>query len=147
MLEKAMAKIDAADPAEQFHGKIFVSLETYTKKGEPKRTPVSTIFKDGNLYLRSGPKKWKVRRIRNNPRVRVAPCSQTGIVKGAWMDGEARILDGDEALEMKAFFARQYGKLPNAFRLAFYRLFRGQPMNTYISIRLRTDMSPSAQKS
>ncbi len=39
----------------------------------------------------------KVKRIRNNPRVRLVPSDFKGNPLGEWIAGEARILDAEEA--------------------------------------------------
>ena len=39
-----------------------------------------------------------MKRIRNNPRVRIAPCDMRGNVKGDFIEGRAQIITGDEKM-------------------------------------------------
>src|SRR5260370_40223267 len=39
----------------------------------------------------------KVKRVRNNPSVKMAPCTMRGNVLGEWMDARAKIVTGEEA--------------------------------------------------
>jgi hypothetical protein len=48
--------------------------------------PTITVF-----YIYSEADTGKVKRIRNNPKVRVAPCTMRGDVRGTWIDGRARV--------------------------------------------------------
>ena len=48
---------------------------------------------DGRLYIYSLADAGKVKRIRNNPRVRIAACDARGRVLGEWFEATARIED------------------------------------------------------
>jgi PPOX class probable F420-dependent enzyme len=70
---------------------------TYKRSGEPVPTPVNIgMSDDGKVYFRAEPTAWKVRRITNNPRVLVGPCTLRGKPKGPLAEGTARILTGDD---------------------------------------------------
>ena len=73
-----------------------ISLESYRRNGTPVRTPVWFAEVDGVLYVYTLEKLGKVKRIRANPRVRVAPCDFFGKLRGAWRDAEAHIAAGEE---------------------------------------------------
>jgi uncharacterized protein len=82
---------------EQFRGKKYVSLETFKKNGQGVKTPVWFVFPDETaFYIYTEQDSWKVKRIRNNGRVRVAPSDIRGNVVGEWVDGRAEIIDGEE---------------------------------------------------
>jgi PPOX class probable F420-dependent enzyme len=81
---------------EQFLGQQYLSLETYRKTGAAVATPVWFAQDNELFYVYSLVDAGKVKRIRNNPRVRIAPCSARGMVKGPWVDAEARIVEGRE---------------------------------------------------
>ena len=51
---------------------------------------------------------WKVERIRNNPRVRVAVCNVRGDIKGPWLDATASLVEGDERLAADTLLDRKY---------------------------------------
>jgi PPOX class probable F420-dependent enzyme len=71
---------------------------TYRRSGEPMPTPVNhAVSGDGKLYFRSEPHVGKMKRIRNNPRVLVVPCTFRGKPRGAAAEGIARELSGAEA--------------------------------------------------
>jgi uncharacterized protein len=71
---------------------------TYRRSGEPMPTPINhAISNDGKLYFRSEPHVGKMKRIRNNPRVLVVPCTFRGKPRGAGAEGIARELSGAEA--------------------------------------------------
>jgi uncharacterized protein len=71
---------------------------TYRRSGEPMPTPVNhAISDDGKLYFRSEPHVGKMKRIRNNPRVLVVPCTFRGKPRGPAAEGIARELSGAEA--------------------------------------------------
>jgi hypothetical protein len=51
---------------------------------------------EGRFYVYTEADAWKVKRIRNNGRVRIAPCDMRGNVKGDWIEARAQIVSGDE---------------------------------------------------
>lgn len=100
----------------------FLQLTTYRKNGETVDTPVWFVEREGKLFVRTGLKSGKARRLRNDPRVGVAPASRPGYVVGRSVQGRARFLSEDEFREMDVWFRKRYGlqmKLVNfALRLA-----------------------------
>ena len=86
----------------------YISLITYTKKGDPIATPVWFVEKDDKLYVLTTQKRYKYRRIDNNPKVKVAQCNYQGKVKGSYVEGEARTFTGDEVLPIKKMFKKKY---------------------------------------
>ena len=93
---------------EQFAGPKYLSLETFKKNGQGVKTPVWFVLHDGALYVYTEADSWKVKRIRNNPRVRVAVCNIRGTVKGSWLDGTASFVEGDERLAADKLLDRKY---------------------------------------
>lgn len=93
----------------QFANEKYLNLETYRKTGAPVRTPLWFAEENGLLHIYSIADAGKVKRIRNNPRVRVAPCDMRGNLKGDWVNGEARILDGAEADHANSLLDEKYG--------------------------------------
>jgi PPOX class probable F420-dependent enzyme len=82
---------------EQFRGQKYISLETFKKNGEGVKTPVWFVFPDEKaFYAYTEESSWKVKRIRNNGRARVAPSDIRGNVSGEWVDGRAEIVAGEE---------------------------------------------------
>jgi len=92
----------------QFGGQKYMSLETFKKNGQGVKTPVWFVVHNDALYVYTEADSWKVKRIRNNPRVRVAVCNIRGDVKGAWFDATASIVEGDERLAADKLLDRKY---------------------------------------
>jgi PPOX class probable F420-dependent enzyme len=97
----------------------YLSLETFKKNGQGVKTPVWFVLHNGILYVYTEADSWKVKRIRNNPRVRVALCTIRGRVIGPWVDGTASIIEGDERRAADRLLDRKYflKVIANWFRL------------------------------
>ncbi|MFJ9055563.1 PPOX class F420-dependent oxidoreductase [Streptomyces sp. NBC_00111] len=88
----------------------YVSLTTYRKDGTPVATPVWAAADGGVLYVWTRSDSWKVKRLRNDSRVRVTVCDVRGrIAEGApSAEGTARLLDGDGTRAVRKVLARKY---------------------------------------
>ena len=98
--------------SDQFANQKYLNLETYRKTGAAVATPVwfaQSDHEDDELYIYSLAEAGKVKRIRNNPRVRVMPCDLRGGPKGDWVEGTARILDDAEANKAQRLLDEKYG--------------------------------------
>lgn len=73
----------------------YVSLATYRKGGSEVRTPVWIAERDGVPVIYTNATSWKVKRIRNDPRVRLAPCTMRGHIRGDWVDATATIVEDE----------------------------------------------------
>ncbi|HWN98334.1 MAG TPA: PPOX class F420-dependent oxidoreductase [Blastocatellia bacterium] len=116
----------------QFTDEKYLSLETYRKTGAPIRTPVWFAEENGLLYVYSIADAGKVKRIRNNSKVRVAPCDMRGGLKGEWIDAQARILEGAEADTVNHLLDQKYGLMKKFGNLTSKLLGRKR---TFISIQ------------
>jgi PPOX class probable F420-dependent enzyme len=94
---------------DQFAGEKYLNVETFRKNGAGVATPVWFAENEGLLYIYSLSNAGKVKRIRNNPRVRVMPCDVRGKPKGEWVEGRARILDAAGAEHAHRLLDRKYG--------------------------------------
>jgi len=119
------------DSAKAFSGRRYISLEIYKKNGEPRRTPVQSLERDGLIYVRTNPTTWKVKHIRRNPHVCVVPSDRSGKPVGAWIDGEACMLEGQERERMLGVFRKEYGAFGYSMASLFGRL-RGEPRMTAV---------------
>ncbi len=93
------ARDEAATVAgfDHLHGHKYALLVTYKRSGEGVPTPVwFGVDEAGRLYARTGKLAAKVKRIRANPRVRIAPCTLRGSPKGPYAEGTARVCDPAE---------------------------------------------------
>jgi hypothetical protein len=90
-------------------GKKYCVLITYKKDGTPMPSPLWFGVGDGKVYAETGANDWKVKRIRNNPNVRVAPCNTRGAPTGPPFLGTARIVDKTEEAAADRFIQANYG--------------------------------------
>ena len=77
----------------------------------------------------------KVKRIRNNPRVRLAPCDMRGKLKGQWVEATAHILEGPEARHANELLDAKYGWQKRL--LGFFARFCPRP-RAFLAIRITT---------
>lgn len=90
---------------EAFTGHKYLNLETFKKSGAGVKTPVwfaadpaSDLASDeARLYAYTIGNSGKVKRLRNNGRVRIAPCDMRGNLLGEWVDARAEIVAGADA--------------------------------------------------
>jgi len=82
-----------------FTDEKVISLETYRKNGEPVRTPVWFLEENGMLYVHTDDSTGKVKRIKRNPKVRVAPSHFRGKPKGEYIDAQAELETSAEVVE------------------------------------------------
>lgn len=113
-----------------FAGQKYLNLETFKKSGQGVKTPVwfaaePALALDSNeakLYVYTIGVSGKVKRIRNNPQVRIAPCDIRGNVKGEWVPARVEILTGREADYGMQLLNKKY--LPWKHMLDFFAMFR-----------------------
>ena len=102
-----------------------VLLTTYRRDGAPVGTPVSIVVDGDRAFVRTWDTAGKLKRIRNNPVVEVAPSTVRGTPTGPALRARARILDGDEAAHAARLLTRKHPLLhgllvPLAYRLRHY---------------------------
>jgi PPOX class probable F420-dependent enzyme len=91
-----------------FAGHKYMNLETFRKNGAGVRTPVWFAEKDGVLYVYTLSHSGKIKRNRNNPRVRIVPSDMRGRPLAEWMDGEARLIPAEEAQAANRLLNKKY---------------------------------------
>jgi uncharacterized protein len=80
-----------------FRGERVALVVTFKRSGDPVPTPVNFGLDDeGTLYFRSERRVPKIRRIENDPHVRVCPCNFRGKPTGPVVEGRARVLSREE---------------------------------------------------
>ena len=92
-------------------GHKYCVLITYRRNGDPIPSPLWFGVHDGRVYFHTGADSMKVRRIRNNPEVRIAPSTQRGRPKGAPFVGKARVMDPSEDEDANRWIQANYGLL------------------------------------
>jgi hypothetical protein len=98
----------------ELHGHQYMSLITLRKNGAAIPTTVWFAIEDGKLYVLTGKKTGKYKRIRNNPRVQLAACNMFGNrLYSPYVEGRARIMAPEEEHIAKAALNRKYGLWKN----------------------------------
>jgi len=77
----------------------YINLETFRRDGRSVKTPVWFAAQGGHFYAFSEADAGKMKRLRNDPRVRVAACNVRGSVHGDWLSGTARRVDAKETID------------------------------------------------
>lgn len=96
----------------------YIQVETFKKDGTGVKTPVWSAPLDGKLVFGTDGGTYKAKRIRNNPKVRVAACNASGAqIRGPWTDGTARLLDAHESKRADAALDAKYRWKRRAFQL------------------------------
>jgi len=120
-----------------FAGHRYLNLETF-KESEGVKTPVwfaadpstSLDSSEARLYVYSVGVSGKVKRIRNNPRVRIAPCNAGGKVLGEWLEARAEIVTGEEAARGMELLNKKY--FPWKQMLDFFAMFRRRERTVFV---------------
>ena len=89
---RAAGEPGSAGDFEGFRGHHYCLVVTFKRSGEAVPTPVLFGLAEGKLYFRTETGTAKLKRIRNDPHVRVGPCNWRAKPKGPLVEGTARIL-------------------------------------------------------
>lgn len=103
----------------------YISLVTFRKDGTAVATPVWFAEHEGRLYVKTRADAGKVKRIRRNGKVRVAPCTIRGRVTGPAIEATARVLPESESTTPRLLLRRKY---------LFARLSLFESRNVYLEI-------------
>jgi uncharacterized protein len=100
--------VDMPELPSALRGQKYTSLGTFRKTGAKVATPV-WFGEDGNkLYVMTRSDMGKVKRIRNNPQVTLAPCTATGKVIGPEFRAVARLLPPEDHFRARQTINRKY---------------------------------------
>lgn len=111
----------AAAPFAALRDAAFISLTTFRKDGTPVATPVWHAYAGDRLYVGTTGHSGKIKRLRRDGRVTIAPCDRQGKVLGPAIEARARILPPAEATTAKHALRRRNGLQARLVEL-FYRL-------------------------
>lgn len=99
-----------------FQKQSYLNLETLRKSGAGVQTPVWFVEDGGFLYVRTMLESGKVKRLRRNPQVKVAPCDMRGVLKGQWQSALAVVLaDPKVDTRIEHLLLRKYGLMKRLF--------------------------------
>ena len=119
-----MTTTNASNAVQALEHARYISLETYKRDGQPVRVPVWVFRSNGALTIWTDLASFKIRRLRNNPAFKAAPCNANGKkILGEWVEGTARIVEDAAAVaaaenDIKAKYGWQVGfiRFINRFR-------------------------------
>jgi len=98
----------AVSPFQRFAEQRTILLTTHKRDGTSVGTPVH-IAVDGDVaYVRTFAPSGKLKRMRRDPAVEIAPSTFRGKVRGPELAARARILDGAEAAPAIAAISAKY---------------------------------------
>jgi len=103
-----------------------ILLTSYRRDGRAVGAPVSVVVDGDRAYVRSPGTGGKIKRIRNNPLVEIAPCTGSGTVTGPAVRMRARLLDGAEFRHASRLISRKYPLLQGVLVPLAHRLGRAK---------------------
>uniref|UniRef100_A0AAU3GMX8 PPOX class F420-dependent oxidoreductase n=1 Tax=Streptomyces sp. NBC_01401 TaxID=2903854 RepID=A0AAU3GMX8_9ACTN len=114
----------------------YISLTTYRKDGTPVATPVWAAADGDVLYVWTRTDSWKIKRLRNDSRVRVTVCDVRGrVAEGApSAEGTARLVEGDGLVLVRKVLARKYTWKFRFLDWPTQILWRGKRRHTGIAV-------------
>ena len=92
----------------QIAGQKYASLATFRKTGAEVRTPIWFGEQNGKLYVMTRPDSGKCKRIRNNPIVKIAPCTIRGKITGPEFPATACFLPAEESGRVRRLINAKY---------------------------------------
>jgi len=108
-------------------GSEYLLLTTFTKDGRGKPTPIWAAPDGDRLLVITQAKSWKVKRIRNTPRVTIAKCDRRGKPESEAVEAVATILPQSQTGDAYHAIGRRYGVLGKI--LNFFSQLRGGMKN------------------
>lgn len=117
----------------------YILLTTFTKDGRPKPTAIWAAPAGDRLVVITQEQSWKVKRIRNTPRVTIAPCDRRGNPKGEAVEATAAILDKSANGATYDAIGKRYGVLGKTFN--FFSKVRGG-LEKNVTIELKAGEAP-----
>lgn len=113
----------------------YILLTTFTKDGRPKPVPIWAAADGDRLLVITEEKSWKVKRIRNTPRVTMAVCDLRGKPKSEPVEGTATILDKSHNGAVYDAIGKRYGIVGRVFNL-FSKMRGGMENNVGLELRV-----------
>ena len=112
----------------------FALLTTYKKDGTPVGTPVWVAPDGDRIVVWTNPTKWKVKRIRRNPQVRLQVCDGRGKPTGSEIfAAKAEVLDAAGTRRVCDIVGRKYGII-GTLAIKGHRLIKGADASVGLSI-------------
>jgi PPOX class probable F420-dependent enzyme len=112
----------------------YVLLTTFTKDGKPKPTAIWVAPVGDRVVAITQGTSWKVKRIRNTPRVTIAPCDRSGKPMGEAVEAVAAVLDKSANAATYDAIGKRYGLIGKTFNV-FSKLRGGMEKNVTIELK------------
>jgi len=93
---------------EPFARQRTILLTSYRRNGTPVATPVNVVVMGGRGFFRTYDRAGKAKRLRNNPRVLIAPSTFRGQPTGPSIEASVRRVEGDDATVSARLLARKH---------------------------------------
>lgn len=90
-----------------FPGK-YLSLTSFKRDGNGVATPVWFVIENGRLLVKTDAQSFKVKRVRRNATVMIAPCSASGRLRGEPVSAQAELLPKSDIDHVDQLIARKY---------------------------------------
>jgi len=119
----------------QFLNQKYINLETYRRNGQAVRTTVWFVIDAGTIYIRTDMNSGKVKRIKNNPNVRITPSGARGQLKGKWIEGKIKMAGSLELEHANQLLEQKYGIQGKIIRV-FNKIRNTRP--TVLSIQIQS---------
>lgn len=87
----------------------YINLESYKKNGQAVQTPVWFMISDNTIFVQTAKTTGKIKRIKNNSKIRIMPCGIRGESKGEWVEGIATLADDTKIQEIIKLRVKKYG--------------------------------------
>lgn len=113
----------------------YLLLTTFTKDGRPKPTPIWAAPDGDRLLVITEEDSWKVKRIRNIPRITLAVCDMRGNPKSEAIDATATILDKSQTGLVYDAIGKRYGLVGRVFNLFSKYVRNGMQNNVGLELR------------
>jgi len=100
----------------RFQNQNYLNIETFRKNGQGVKTPVWFVQDGEIIYVRTGEDSGKIKRIRNNDHVLVAPCKMDGTPMDGWIPAVAmEVKDPETNKYVDNLLGKKYGFQKNLF--------------------------------
>ena len=113
----------------------YLLLTTFTKDGRPKPVPIWAAADGDRLLVITEGKSWKVKRIRNTPRVTLATCTMRGRPTSEAVEGTAAILDKSQTGAVYDAIGKRYPIAGRVFNF-FSKLRGGMENNVGLELKV-----------
>ena len=96
----------------------YLSLETLRKNNSVVQTPVWFVIYKDMIHVVTREDTGKIKRLRNNNKVRIALCNFKGDVKGQWVSGIVAFSSTEDMQKVLELRREKYGFIERIARFA-----------------------------